>query len=132
MSRIVQYCDGTPAHPQRNCLDCQRIVARVRRGMTLEEAKKPNVKEDYGPGTIHPSTVRWLENAAAFFDQESDELFTATEFIRWVKPDLNGFEVPKDKTAGVSFTEGGNRTGTLAYRHTSPDPLPVMPRRKAS
>jgi hypothetical protein len=76
--------------------------------------------------------VRWLENAAAFFDQESDELFTATEFIRWVKPDLNGFEVPKDKTAGISFTEGGNRTGTLAYRHTSPDPLPVMPRRKAS
>jgi hypothetical protein len=108
MTRIVQYCDGTPAHPQRNCLDCQRIVARVRRGMTLEEAKKPNVKEDYGPGTIHPATVRWLENAAAFFDQESD------------------------KTAGISFTEGGSRNGSMAYRHTSPDPLPVMPRRRAS
>jgi hypothetical protein len=127
-----QYCDSLIPHASRSCLDCQRIVARIRRGQTLEEAKAPPIKEEYGPINIRGSAVDWLMNAARVFDAESPERFTAVEFMRWVKADLAGHVIPRDQFSGVSLMEGGSRNGSMAYRHTSPDPLPVMPRRRSA
>jgi hypothetical protein len=74
--------------------------------------------------------------AAAEFRDICDELGEYEEvvgFVDWIAPDALGKVSGKVIEAeGVAIMEGGFISGSMSYRHTSPDPLPVMPRRKAS
>ena len=44
--------------------------------------------EMYSPWRIDIKLFKWIENAARNFDAESDEKFTATEFVAWIKPEV--------------------------------------------
>jgi hypothetical protein len=106
---------------------------------------------------MHPATVRWLENAARVFDHDSmwpecdrfrfqedgvvrphrhegepGDTFPAADFLAWLRPEMTGVQVPRNEATGIAVTEGGTKGGMRAYRHTSPDPLPVMPRRRSA
>lgn len=117
MSHPVQYCGNrSPKHAARNCRECKRIRMAVYRGKSLEEARAgefakepvcrscrmrwvvnpPTLKEFYNPVNLTPSQVKWLENAARVFDQESDEKWTAEEFIAWLRPDVIGMGPKRD------------------------------------
>lgn len=50
----------------------------------------PAGNDSFNPISLQAGQIRWLENAARVFDQESDMLFTAAEFVAWMKPDLAG------------------------------------------
>ena len=50
---------------------------------------EPIGRDMYNPITLSSAHVRWLENAARVFDDEG-ELFTAAEFVAWLRPDLIG------------------------------------------
>ena len=81
------------------------------------------LREMYNPVALNKMTVAWLENAARVFDAESDEMFTAEEFIAWLKPDLSG-------NARPMYEFDGSPKRNDATRH--PDPLPYFPRRGAA
>ena len=46
------------------------------------------LREYYNPLDLSIEEIRWLENAARIFDDESPELFTAAQFVSWLRPDL--------------------------------------------
>lgn len=72
--------DLTPQQRERMCPSCR-----------IRYAHPPKALRDmYNPIALQKGTISWLENAARAFDGESDERFTAHEFIAWLKPDLTG------------------------------------------
>lgn len=110
MSLCGDLADG---HKTRACKACGRISKSMERGKTLEEARaqavyptchsckvrwavNPAVRDHYNPIDLKPSQVKWLENAARVFDQESDEKWTAEDFIAWLKPDVIGMAPKRD------------------------------------
>lgn len=87
-----------PAPPERlTCPSCQ-VKFRV---------NPAPLRDHYNPWPIHPMLFMWIENAARVFDEESEELFTAAEFVAWIRPDVVGINgkrevdpelrLPKDK-----------------------------------
>ena len=50
----------------------------------------PDATEFYNPWPVSPQSFKWIENAARVFDRESDELFTASDFVAWIRPDCVG------------------------------------------
>jgi hypothetical protein len=139
MTARTQYCgDISDEHRAGKCLACKRIWQRMQRGATLQEAQgpleptcrscrirfrvPPPAHDSYTPILLTAKEVHWLDNAARLFDHlAGDELFTAEEFLNWLKPDLNG------KWANhAPFHDGITRKG---YGPSSADPLPMVPPR---
>ena len=100
------------AGTDRICPTC-RIRWRVKRPI------------DVGWSQMSRNDYRWLEQMAAQFDAESGELFTATDFVAWIRADITAFgryQVPEME--GRSTVETANKTGTKPTRHGRPDPTP--------
>jgi hypothetical protein len=88
------------------------------------------VRALYGPLYIDRKAYHWLENAARVFDEQSEELFTAAEFVAWVRADIFG-----EKASMVEFDGAPprNDTGNLTKRndrsaHRHPFTLPQTTR----
>lgn len=106
----------------------KRIHEPTCRSCKIRMRKAPLARDSYNPMLLNRRQVQWLENAARVFDADSEELWTAEEFVSWLKPDLTGKypPIPPDM-AGLSIKEGGSRNGTGATRHGSADPIPFAP-----
>lgn len=83
---------------------------------------------DFGSWLISKNDYRWLEKAAEEFDAQSDELWTAREFVASL-----AFDVPGSRPA-PPFTDGApprNLNGSVASMtghptaHRDPWPLPI-------
>lgn len=61
----------------------------------------PGTKHDFNGIRLSDTHVRWLENAARAFveDTDPDDDWTAVDFIAWIKPDLTG-RVPEFPNLG--------------------------------
>ena len=89
------------------------------------------LNDHYNPLALTATQINWISNAARIFDMESEDLFTAQDFVEWMRPDLAGHSVKINEAAGVARQEGGGRSGTQATRHGLPFPLPMLDRRTA-
>ena len=126
---------GNGYHSQKDCADCQRKryadydAANPRCSMCrMRFAVNPKgLTEFYNPLPLKGATVAWLENAARTFDAESDELYTAAEFLAWLKPDLLGRTPPIPETSGKAVRAGGG-----SPRHNLADPIPYYNRKDAA
>ena len=101
----------------RTCPSC-RIRFRV---------PPPTWNRDYNAIRADENVIRILYRAAALFDLNADEPHTAREFVEWILPDLRGGATIGPEFEGVTVKEGGARNGSMATRHASPDPLPMVP-----
>ena len=68
-----------PRYIEHTCHSC-RMRYRV-------HAPEP---KEYNTVPIDRRQMRMIENAAAYFDSVATELFTAAEFVRWMRPDVPG------------------------------------------
>lgn len=87
----------------RTCVCC-----RVRFRVT------PMAVREYNAIHITPTAVHALEIAALYFDRESDERFTAIEFIHWLKPDVPG--TPEHRARQRLFAHGPEDTASEERR----------------
>jgi hypothetical protein len=150
MSHPTSHCgDTSPEHRASKCKDCRRVhQAWFRHRQSNRDlpdrpicrscdmrfkVTPPATRPDFHTKDFDKGAVAWLENAARVFDEESDELYTAEDFIAWLKPDMRRNSPKPPETGGVARKEGGGRkgTGNLGTRHTSPFPLPMLDRRSA-
>lgn len=80
--------------------------------------------EHYNGINADPSTIRFLQYAATFFDTEATRLHTAREFVEWLLPDLRGGVIPRDEAAGRAIAEGGAMGEARTGRTAAPDVIP--------
>lgn len=64
----------------------------VCRSCKIRMRVEPIGRDMYNPITLSSAHVRWLENAARVFVEETAEgdHWTAQDFVSWVRPDLIG------------------------------------------
>lgn len=88
-----------------------RVHEPTCRSCGVRMRKAPLPRDSYRPLFLKRAEVMWLENAARYFDADSDQYWTAEEFIAWLKPDLTGKFPPIPP----------ERSG-----HGNPDPIPFV------
>lgn len=79
--------------------------------------------EYYNAIEVDPNIIRFLLHAAATFDSESAERYTAREFVEWMLPDLKGGPSYPDSVGAKPKTEAA---GKDTHKHRHPDPIPVV------
>lgn len=82
--------------------------------------------ELYGPLHISPTAYQWLVNAAKVWDAESSELYSAADFIAWIRFDVaayRSFVYPTHDGGGTRLESGGFGRN---YAHRHPDPIPFV------
>lgn len=84
-----------------------RIHEPTCRSCGVRMRKTPLPRSNYRPLMLTRQQIMWLENAARYFDAESDEPWSAEDFIAWCKPDLNGKypRIPPELIGSGSATE---------------------------
>lgn len=97
---MTARCGSTDeAHTVRNCTECKtlydkersdRFASRICPSCKIRHSIPRAPVDVFAPLMLEAREIRWLENAARVFDEYSEEPWSASEFIAWIRPDLTG------------------------------------------